>query len=104
MNRALAVVLALFLCALAGCKSGSDANGGAVSEEIGIEACDAYLKKVSACLGKVPPDQKASMENSMTANRKTWREVAKNSASRDNLKAGCQATLDAFVSANPSCN
>lgn len=102
-KTALAVLLVWAFAAL-GCKSGGDANATAASEEIGIAACDAYFQKVSACLGKVPPDQKAAMESSMKANRQTWRDIAKNAAARDNLKAGCQATLDAFVSANPNCN
>lgn len=107
MHRAsiwIGLFVAAALMAGMGCKGGGDAKESAASEEIGIEACDSYFKKVASCLGKVPSDQKASMENSMAANRKAWREVAKNSASRDNLKAGCQATLDAFVAANPSCN
>jgi hypothetical protein len=104
MNKVL-VTLLVSCSLLAGC--GKKEEGGEKTESseeaVGVDECDAYFKKVEACLSKVPPDTKTAMESAMKANRTAWKDVAKNAANKDALKVGCKATLDAFTASNPTC-
>ena len=94
---------ALLALLVAGCGKSEEGKTGTSADAIGVQECDDYLKKVEACMSKVPAEGKAAMETAMKSNRDAWREAAKSSAGKDALKTGCKAALDAFTGANPSC-
>lgn len=109
MSRRIIIALVASFALAAGCgKKEGEGEGkskpAASGESIGVEECDAYFAWVESCLGKVPPDHKTSMESAMKANRTAWKDIAKNAESKEPLVAGCKATLDAFKTANPSCD
>ncbi|NUQ78182.1 MAG: hypothetical protein HUU21_32020 [Polyangiaceae bacterium] len=107
MSKWIIALMASFAL-LAGCgkKEGEGESKAkpASGESIGIDECDAYFAWVEACLGKVPPDHKTSMESAMKANRTAWKDIAKNADRKEALVTGCKATLDAFKTANPACD
>ena len=99
------IALAAAFALVSGCGK-KEAEGDAKppsGESIGIDECDAYFAWVEGCLGKVPPDNKTSMESAMKANRTSWKEIAKTAEKKEALVSGCKATLDAFKAANPAC-
>src|SRR5690348_936974 len=84
----------------AGEKGGDKGGGGG---GIGVPECDDYLKKMEACLGKMPAEAKAAMEQGFKTNRDAWKQAASSSpAAKEALKPGCKAALDALA-ANPAC-
>lgn len=81
--------------------SGEAKSGG--GDSIGVAECDDYLKKMEACLSKVPAEGKPAMEQAMKANKDAWKQAAdQGGAAKDALKTGCKTALDALAS-NPAC-
>lgn len=59
-------------------------------DKVGIAECDAYIAKYEACIkDKVPAAAQAAMKTSFDAQRKAWRDAAKNADSRATLAAAC---------------
>jgi hypothetical protein len=78
------------------------APAAAAGGEIGVAECDDYIKKMEACLGKVPAAAKSAMEQSLKASQDAWKTAASTPAGKDALKTSCKAAADAMA-ANPMC-
>jgi hypothetical protein len=82
--------------------SGSDGTPGAASDVTGVAECDEYVQKMEACLSKIPPESKASLEAGFKQAREGWKEQATSAAGKEGLKGTCKTALDSFT-ANPPC-
>jgi len=78
------------------------APAAAAGSEIGVTECDDYLKKMEACLGKMPAASKAAMEQGFKASKDAWKQAASTPAGKEGLKTACKAASDAMAS-NPMC-
>jgi len=66
--------------------------------DIGVPECDEYLKKLADCVDKMPDQVKDTYRNSLEQSRIAWKQAAADSdASKESLKAGCQAALDGLA-------
>jgi len=74
----------------------------AAGGEIGVAECDDYLKKMEACMGKMPAATKTAMEQGFKASKDAWKQAAATPAGKDSLKTACKAAADAMA-ANPAC-
>ena len=74
----------------------------AAGSDIGVVECDDYLKKMEACLGKMPAASKAAMEQGFKASKDAWKQAAATPAGKEGLKTACKAASDAMAS-NPMC-
>jgi hypothetical protein len=102
----LAIALVLGAIFAVGCgdkKEEGKSDTGSAGDKIGVAECDEYFDKMQACIGKMPAEGKAAMEEAMKGNRSAWAESAKaGGAAKDALKTGCKAAVDALAS-NPMC-
>lgn len=81
--------------------SGSGSGAAAGGDKIGIAACDDYITKMEACLGKMDPAAKAATEQSFKQTRDAWKAAAaQGGAAKDALKQGCEAAVAAIP---PTC-
>ena len=81
--------------------SGSGAAAAAGGDKVGIQACDDYITKMEACLGKMDPAAKAATETSFKQTRDAWKAAAaQGGAAKDALKQGCEAAVAAIP---PNC-
>jgi hypothetical protein len=79
--------------------SGSGAAAGA-GDKIGVQACDDYITKMEACMGK-DPAMKSASEAGFKTTRDAWKAAAaQGQAQKDALKTGCEAAL---ASIPPTC-
>jgi hypothetical protein len=113
MRRLMALsVLGLGIAGFAACNDGGKSvgsagtpaasTGGAASEDsIGVPECDDYLKKMEACLAKMPAEAKVAIEQGFRQSREAWKQAVA-AGGKDNLKPGCQAAL-AALDQNPAC-
>jgi hypothetical protein len=60
----------------------------------GVVECDEYLHKFRLCMDKVPPDQLAVFEASLSTMRDAWIRAAATEAGRKALASACQMALD----------
>ena len=60
---------------------------------IGVPECDKYLSDFEACVNKVPPEAKASMQASLQATRSAWQQAASTPAGKDALVTSCNAMV-----------
>ncbi len=74
----------------------------AAGGDIGVAECDDYLKKMEACMGKMPAASKAAMEQGFKASRDAWKQAAATPQGKESLKTSCKAAADAMA-ANPMC-
>lgn len=105
MKKLMIVLMAAAGVLAVGCGekgSGSgEAAGAAGGDKIGIQACDDYITKMEACLGKMDPAAKAATEASFKQTRDAWKSAAaQGGAAKDALKQGCDAALAAIP---PNC-
>lgn len=86
-----------------GCDKGGDAAGktGSTGDKIGVQECDDYLTKMEACIGKVPAEGKAAMEQGLKTSRDAWKQAAAGPG-KDTLKTTCKTMLDSLAN-NPMC-
>jgi hypothetical protein len=77
-------------------------KGGGGGGGIGVPECDDYLKKMEACLGKMPAEAKAASEAAFKQSRDAWKQTAATPAGKDGLKVACKAANDALAN-NPAC-
>ena len=98
--RTIALVAAGLLAAgCGGDKSG--ASGAGPAEKIGVQACDDYITKMEACMGKMDPAAKTATETSFKQTRDAWKAAAaQGGAAKDALKQGCEAAVAAIP---PTC-
>ena len=66
------------------------ASGG----DVGVAECDEYIKKVEACLAKVPAAGQPAVKSSLDTMRTTWKQAAATPQGKAGLAAGCKAALD----------
>ena|SRR5688572_22174059 len=88
-----------------GCGGGDKKEGdkGAASgDSVGVAECDDYLKKMEACLGKMPAEAKAAQEQAFKQSRDAWKQAAATPQGKEGLKTTCKASLDALAQ-NPMC-
>ena len=95
------LLIASALIATAGCKKKEEAaasSGGS----IGVPECDEYITKYSACIAKMPANQKTIVEQGFKAQQDAWKASAATPQGKTALKSGCAATL-ATLASNPMC-
>ena len=64
--------------------------------EIGVPACDDYLKKYIACIDdKIPKSARATMERGLDTMKEAWQKAAETKAGRAGLADACKMALDA---------
>jgi len=67
------------------------ASGG----DIGVAACDDFLKKYEACVsGKVPAAAQATFKTSLETWRNSWKQLAQNPQGKAGLAQACKAAAD----------
>lgn len=67
------------------------AAGGA----IGVAECDEYITKYETCVkGKVPENLRATVQTSLDASRKAWRDAAANPTTKASLPQLCKTAMD----------
>ena len=79
-------------------KGDAPAAGG----DIGVAECDDYIKKMTACVDKMPAASKAAMEQGFKASKDAWKQAASTPQGKEGLKTACKAAADALAS-NPAC-
>ena len=64
--------------------------------KLGVAECDEYLEKVEKCGGSknLPEAAKASLRESVAANRDAWKKLAANPATKKTLASVCQTALE----------
>lgn len=65
----------------------------APAPQIGVPACDEYVRKMEACLGGMDPAMKAQYEAAYNATHAAWILTAASPTGAASLKAGCIAAL-----------
>jgi hypothetical protein len=68
---------------------------------VGVAECDEYLKLISECLEKLPPEARGAMEQGIKQSREAWKQAVAAGA-KDSLQPGCKVALDALKK-NPAC-
>lgn len=66
------------------------------SGKVGVESCDAYIERMTACLGTMDPVSKAAMETGFTQTADAWRAAAATPEGKAGLEMGCKAALDSI--------
>lgn len=104
MKKLMIVLMAAVGVLAVGCGdkgSGSGSGAAAGGDKIGIQACDDYITKMEACLGKMDPAAKTATEASFKQTRDAWKAAAaQGGAAKDALKQGCEAAVAAIP---PNC-
>ena len=72
----------------------------ASADKIGIQECDDYIAKYSACIAKMPAAMKGPAEQSLKLLKDGWKQSA--TTSQDMTKAACKSGLDTLAN-NPIC-
>lgn len=85
-----------------GDKKEGDKGAAASGDSVGVAECDDYLKKMEACLGKMPAEGKAASEQGLKASRDSWKQAAATPQGKETLKPTCKAALDTLAQ-NPAC-
>ena len=63
--------------------------------DIGVAACDEFLKKYEACVsGKVPAAAQATFKTSLDTWRSSWKKLAETPQGKAGLEAACKSALD----------
>ena len=84
-------------------KPAADAPAAAAAGgDIGVAECDDYIKKMAACMDKMPAASKTAMEQGFKASKDAWKQAAATPQGKDSLKTACKAAGDALAS-NPMC-
>ena len=103
MKKLMIALMVAGAALLVGCgeKASGSGSGAAAGDKIGIQACDDYISKMEACLGKMDPAAKAATETSFKQTRDAWKAAAaQGGAAKDALKQGCEAAVAAIP---PTC-
>jgi pectate lyase len=73
--------------------------------DIGVAACDEFLKKYEACVsGKVPAAAQATFKTSLDNWRSSWKKLAETPQGKAGLEAACKSSLDAAKTSLASYN
>lgn len=86
---------ALLCLAIASCAPAQSHNANAIDDSvIGVVQCDEYLAKVSACIGRLPQQQRAALTTQARETFAIWKEAAANPQHRTTLPQACTVTQD----------
>ena len=67
----------------------------AAAGDIGVAACDEFLKKYEACVsGKVPAAAQATFKTSLDTWRSSWKKLAETPQGKAGLETACKSALD----------
>jgi pyruvate/2-oxoacid:ferredoxin oxidoreductase beta subunit len=67
----------------------------AIAQDIGVAACDSFVKVYETCIAaKAPADQKDKMRSVMDQVKTNWIAVAKTEDGKKQLDAVCKQTAD----------
>ncbi len=67
----------------------------AAGGDIGVAACDEFLKKYEACVsGKVPAAAQATFKTSLDTWRSSWKKLAETPQGKAGLETACKSALD----------
>ena len=67
----------------------------ALSQEVGVASCDAFLKTFDTCIAaKAQPAQKDALTKAFAAVKGNWLEVAKTADGKKSLDPVCKQTAD----------
>ena len=73
----------------------SPASTTSAAGDIGVAACDDFLKKYEACVsGKVPAAAQATFKTSLDTWRSSWKKLAETPQGKAGLEAACKSALD----------
>jgi hypothetical protein len=73
----------------------SPASTTSSGSDIGVAACDDFLKKYEACVsGKVPAAAQATFKTSLDTWRSSWKKLAETPQGKAGLEAACKSALD----------
>ena len=71
--------------------STTSSSGG----DVGVAACDDFLKKYEACVsGKVPAAAQATFKTSLDTWRSSWKKLAETPQGKAGLETACKSALD----------
>jgi hypothetical protein len=63
--------------------------------DIGVAACDDFLKKYEACVsGKVPAAAQATFKTSLDTWRNSWKQLASTPQGKAGLETACKSAMD----------
>ena len=74
----------------------------ASGESTGVAECDEYVKKMEACMSKVPAAAKPGMETAFKATRDSFKSSGATPEGKAALKTSCKALVDGLAQ-NPAC-
>lgn len=73
----------------------SPASTTSAAGDIGVAACDEFLKKYEACVsGKVPAAAQATFKTSLDTWRSSWKQLAATPQGKAGLETACKSALD----------
>ena len=73
------------------------ASAPAAAQDIGVAACDAFLKSYESCIGtNVPPAQQGQMKSLLEQVRTNWKTVGATADGRAQIETMCRQTADAI--------
>ncbi len=85
----------------AGC-SKDEKTASSSAESTGVPECDDYVKKMDACLAKIPAAAKPAMEANFKSTRESFKTNGATAEGKAGLKATCKTLVDQLAS-NPAC-
>lgn len=103
MNLRLVSVLALALGFSLACGGGSTTTETPppppppADGSIGVAECDAYIKKVDDCMGKLDATAKTAFESSSKQMVDAWKQAAATPEGKAGLAQGCKMAVDMFT-------
>ena len=73
----------------------TNASTTTTAAAIGVAECDEYINKYEACVkSKVPENMRATVQTSLDASRKAWRDAAANPTTKASLPGLCKTAMD----------
>jgi hypothetical protein len=70
-------------------------------DKVGIEVCDTFLDKYSACVKDKANEQRAQLEQMIGQLRSQWKQMAADPQTKPSLEAACKQSIEAV---KPSLN
>ncbi|MFT3774894.1 MAG: hypothetical protein QM820_56830 [Minicystis sp.] len=70
---------------------------GATGDKIGVQECDDYIAKYTACIAKMPAAAKSTAEQGFKTQKDAWRAAAATPQGKEGLKTGCKMALDSLA-------
>jgi hypothetical protein len=67
---------------------------GSTTSEFGVPECDDYVKKIMACMDKMPEAARTSARTAFDQSRNQWKAAAATAEGRSALSMTCKAATD----------